>query len=51
MGPKIQLGGAKKGLLSTAYHVGMAEMVKGVPSNPTSSQPITDMMSLGSFFT
>ncbi len=38
-GPKIQLGGAKKGLLSVAYQVGMAATVNGVPASPTNSQP------------
>src|SRR3989344_7931098 len=49
-GPKIQLGGAKKGLFNVAYHVGMAAMVKSVPRIPTNSQPTIEMISLGRSF-
>ena len=49
-GPKSQLGGEKKGLLRVAYQVGMAEIVKGVPRNPTNSQPTMEIISLGKFF-
>lgn len=45
-GPKIQLGGAKNGLLRVEYQVGMAEIVKGTLIIPTSSQPTTETISL-----
>jgi hypothetical protein len=47
---KIQLGGAKNGLFRSAYQVGIADIVKGVPSNPTSSQPMTAILNLNTFF-
>jgi len=50
MGPKIQFGGEKKGLFNVAYHVGIAEIVKGVPSIPTNSQPITEIVSFEKSF-
>ncbi len=49
-GPKIQLGGAKNGLFSDAYQVGIAEMANGVPKNPTNSQPITETINLDRSF-
>ena len=49
-GPKIQLGGAKKGLFSVAYQVGIEDMVNGVPKKPTNSQPMTETTSLSKFF-
>ncbi len=45
-GPKIQLGGAKNGLLRVEYQVGIAEIVKGTLIIPTSSQPTTEIISL-----
>lgn len=49
-GPKSQLGGAKNGLFKVVYHVGIAEILNGVPKTPTSSQPITEIRSLRTFF-
>lgn len=43
-GPKIQFGGEKGGLLRVTYHVGIAEMVNGVETIPTSSQPNTQII-------
>ncbi len=45
-GANIQFGGAKKGLFKVTYQVGIAEIVNGVPNNPTNSQPITEVVSL-----
>ena len=45
-GPKSQLGGEKNGLVNVEYHVGIAEMVKGVPNIPTNSQNIIEIKSL-----
>lgn len=49
-GPKSQLGGENGGLVSVAYQVGIAAVVKGVPSMPTSSQATTEIISLGRSF-
>ena len=49
-GPKIQFGGAKKGLFKLSYQVGIADIVKGVPAKPTSSQPTTEIISLDKSF-
>ena len=45
-GPKSQFGGEKNGLFKVEYHVGIAEMVKGVPNIPTNSQNIIEIKSL-----
>jgi len=49
-GPNTQLGGEKTGLFKVAYQVGMAAMVKGVPSIPASSHKAMEAISLGKSF-
>jgi hypothetical protein len=49
-GPKIQLGGAKKGLFSVAYQVGIADIVNTLPKTPMSSQPTIEIISLNLLF-
>lgn len=50
VGPKTQLGGAKKGLLRVTYQLGIAENVKIAPKIPTSSQPIIEAKSFHKSF-
>ncbi len=50
-GPNSQLGGEKEGLFRVAYHVGIAEIVKGILINPTSSQTKIAVISFKKFFT
>ena len=50
-GANTQLGGEKGGLMRNLYHVEIAEMVNGVLSIPTSSQPTTETRSFGKSFT
>ena len=50
-GPKIKLGGEKKGLVKVAYQVGIAEKVKTDPIIPAPSQSKMENISLGQFLT
>ena len=50
-GPKIKLGGLKKGLLRLAYHVGIWESVKTEPKIPIASQININNVNLQSLFT
>lgn len=50
-GANTQLGGEKDGLTRNTYHVEIAEMVNGVLSIPTSSQPTTEIKSFRKSFT
>lgn len=45
-GPKIQLGGLKKGLFKAAYHVEIAETVKKEPINPADSHNNIEIINL-----
>lgn len=49
-GPNTQLGGEKKGFTKKTYQADMAATVKGVLAIPTSSHPITEIISLYKFF-
>ena len=44
------MGGEKKGLFSVEYQAGMAEIVKGVPISPASSQINIEVISFGRSF-
>ena len=48
-GPKIQFGGLKKGLFSTAYHAGIDETVKTEPATPTERGSAIEANNLSGF--
>ena len=50
-GPNIQLGGLRAGLVSAAYHVGIADILKITPMPPASSEIMIALINLDVRFT